>query len=114
MTKKKIITHYTAEEIAALQAHGKSRTRWAKAAAMSGKQLEASIAADADEADMAIDWENASVEMPPPKAILNMRVDRAVLDFFKQSGRGYQTRINAVLKSFVDAQHRHSAHHTKI
>jgi hypothetical protein len=29
-----------------------------------------------------------------------------VLAFFKQSGRGYQSRINAVLRAFVDAQRR--------
>jgi uncharacterized protein (DUF4415 family) len=31
-----------------------------------------------------------------------MRVDRDVLDFFRQEGRGYQTRINAVLRSYVE------------
>jgi uncharacterized protein (DUF4415 family) len=33
-----------------------------------------------------------------------MRVDRDVLAFFKQSGRGYRTRIHAVLRAFVDGQ----------
>ncbi len=44
--------------------------------------------------------------MPQPKAVLNMRIDRDVLDFFRKTGRGYQTRINAVLRAFVDAQAR--------
>jgi uncharacterized protein (DUF4415 family) len=30
-------------------------------------------------------------------------VDADVLDWFKAQGRGYQTRINAVLKAFKDA-----------
>jgi uncharacterized protein (DUF4415 family) len=51
---------------------------------------------------MVIDWDSATVEMPQPKAVLNMRVDRDVLDFFRKTGRGYQTRINAVLRSYVE------------
>jgi len=30
-----------------------------------------------------------------------MRVDQDVLDFFRKTGKGYQTRINAVLRSYV-------------
>jgi uncharacterized protein (DUF4415 family) len=30
--------------------------------------------------------------------------DEYVVDYFKQSGRGYQARMNAVLKAYVDAQ----------
>ena len=33
-----------------------------------------------------------------------MRVKRSVLDFFKAPGKGYQTRINRVLESYVRAQ----------
>ncbi len=39
-----------------------------------------------------------------PKQQVTVRLDRDILDFFKQGGRGYQTRINAVLRAFVDAQ----------
>jgi uncharacterized protein (DUF4415 family) len=31
-----------------------------------------------------------------------MRVDRDVLEFFRRQGRGYQTKINAVLRSYVE------------
>jgi uncharacterized protein (DUF4415 family) len=31
-----------------------------------------------------------------------MRVDRDVLDYFRGMGKGYQTRINAVLRSYVE------------
>ena len=31
-----------------------------------------------------------------------MRVDRDVLEFFRREGRGYQTKINAVLRCYVD------------
>ena len=32
---------------------------------------------------------------------MNIRLDRDVLDFFRAHGRGYQTRINTVLKVFA-------------
>lgn len=34
---------------------------------------------------------------------MTLRIDQDVLDFFKQGGSGYQTRINEVLRSFVHA-----------
>ena len=92
MAKNETIVCYTADEINAMRARGESRTDWARAAATTQEELEASIAADPDEAGMEIDWDSASVVMPQPKSVLNMRVDQDVLAYFKQSGRGYQTR----------------------
>jgi uncharacterized protein (DUF4415 family) len=92
-----------------MRQRGESRSDWAKAAAMTSEEIEASVASDPDEADMVMDWENATIEMPQPKAVLNMRVDQEVLDYFRKTGRGYQTRINAVLKSYVSRM-RHDQH----
>jgi uncharacterized protein (DUF4415 family) len=39
----------------------------------------------------------------PPKASVSLRVDSDVLAWFKAQGRGYQTRMNAVLRAFKDA-----------
>jgi uncharacterized protein (DUF4415 family) len=64
------------------------------------------IVEDSDEAGMAVDWSQASVELPQQKATLNMRIDRDVLEFFRRQGKGYQTKINAVLRSYVE-QMRH-------
>jgi uncharacterized protein (DUF4415 family) len=102
MAKKEHIVRYTAEELAEMRKRGESRSDWAKAAAMTDEQIDASIAADPDEAGMVMDWDNATVEMPQPKVPLNMRVDRDVLEYFRKTGKGYQTRINAVLRSYVD------------
>lgn len=38
------------------------------------------------------------------KQQVTVRLDRDVLAFFKQGGRGYQTRINAALRAFMEAQ----------
>jgi uncharacterized protein (DUF4415 family) len=102
MTKNAPTEHYTAEELAERRARGESRSDWAKSASMTQTEIETSIAADPDEAGMLVDWDKASVEMPQRKAPLNIRVDREVLDYFRSTGRGYQTRINAVLRSYVD------------
>ncbi len=88
-------------------ARGESRTDWAKAAAMTDAELEALIAGDPDEAGMVVDWSKVTIGIPAPKAVLNMRVDRDVLDYFRREGRGYQTRINAVLRSYVEQMGRH-------
>lgn len=43
------------------------------------------------------------IRMPQRKAAVSIRLDPDVLTWFKNRGRGYQTRINAVLKSYVSA-----------
>ena len=102
MMKNAPIKRYMANELADLRSRGESRSDWAKSASTTQAEIETSIAADSDEAGMLVDWDKASVEMPQRKAPLNIRVDREVLDYFRSTGRGYQTRINAVLRSYVD------------
>lgn len=102
MARKERIVRYTAEELAATRARGESKSDWRAAAAMTDAEVEAAIAADPDEAGLAVDWSQASVELPQPKAVLNMRIDSDVLEFFRRQGKGYQTKINAVLRSYVE------------
>jgi uncharacterized protein (DUF4415 family) len=49
------------------------------------------------------DWAHAKLVLPPGKEPVTLRLDRDVLEWFRQQGRGYQTRINAVLRAFVAA-----------
>ncbi len=49
-------------------------------------------------------WRDAQLVEPDPTEQITMRVKRSVLDYFKAGGRGYQTRINRVLESYVKAQ----------
>lgn len=49
-------------------------------------------------------WVDARVVMPPPgKASVHMRVDSDVLAWFREQGKGHLTRMNAVLRSFMEA-----------
>jgi uncharacterized protein (DUF4415 family) len=43
------------------------------------------------------------LKVVPPKASISLRVDADVLEWFRASGSGYQSRMNAVLRAFKDA-----------
>ena len=48
-------------------------------------------------------WNNARVVMPGQgKRQLTLRLDGDLLDWFKAQGKGYQTRMNAVLRSYYE------------
>jgi uncharacterized protein (DUF4415 family) len=53
-------------------------------------------------------WRNAKVVPPANKERLTVRFDADLVNWFKQQGRGYQTRMNAVLRSYYEA-HRKEA-----
>ena len=46
----------------------------------------------------------ARVVVPPGKKQVTVRLDRDVLAWLKAQGRGYQTRINAILRAYYEAQ----------
>ena len=59
----------------------------------------------ADEAAPQVsDWENDPIDLPEPKQAISLRVDRDVLEFFKSGGKGYQTRMNAVLRAYMKSR----------
>ena len=43
------------------------------------------------------------LKIAPRKTQLTLRVDSDVLDWYKQHGAGYQTKINALLRAYMDA-----------
>ncbi len=48
-------------------------------------------------------FQNAEIRMPEPKEAVSLRIDKDVLEWFKEKGKGYQTRINAVLRTYMNA-----------
>ncbi|HYA17269.1 MAG TPA: BrnA antitoxin family protein [Bryobacteraceae bacterium] len=46
----------------------------------------------------------AAVAWPPAKKQLTIRLDEDVLDWLKGQGRGYQTRINRILRVAMESQ----------
>ena len=81
---------------------GRTRTGWRYLERVTDNELAAAIARDRDAAPPDIDWSNAVIVVPAKKKAISIRVDPDVLDFFKNEGPGYQRRINAVLRSYVE------------
>lgn len=48
-------------------------------------------------------WMKAAGRLPDTKKQITLRIDAEVLEFFKGTGRRYQSRMNAVLRSYVKA-----------
>ena len=75
------------------------KIRLAALAAMPDDQIDTSDAPFRPDAV----WVKA-VDFPHAKKLISLRIDEDVIEFFKHSGTRYQTRINAVLRSYVNAQ----------
>ena len=102
MSKERIV-RYSIDEIRDRIARGESRTDWAHIDALTDAEIEAQMRDDPDWAELIdIDWSKATVVIPVPNDAISIRLDSDVLDFFKASGRGYQTRINAVLRHYME------------
>lgn len=56
----------------------------------------------------------AKIKLPKPKVSVTLRLDDDVLAWFKKQGKGYQTKINAVLKTFVMVNKEKAHNHKKV
>jgi uncharacterized protein (DUF4415 family) len=105
MPKKNDTVRYTAKQIDAKRKRGASRTDWARVDAMPQDEVER--LADEEDGKPEAGWEHGVVlGLPMPKADIHIRLDADVIDWFKAQGKGYQTRINAVLRAFVGTRRR--------
>jgi uncharacterized protein (DUF4415 family) len=88
----------------------KSRTDWARLVRQTQADADAAAAADTENPPLT-DEQLAQlvVVMPAPKQAISIRLDEAVINWFKAQGPGYQTRINAVLRAYIKAQERKRA-----
>jgi len=55
------------------------------------------------------DWSEAVLVIPPGKKAISIRIDADVLDFFRSQGSGYQRRMNAVLRSYMQQKRKKRA-----
>lgn len=100
--KNENIAQHSAAELEAMKAAGRTQTNW-KAAA----KQPVPDGSDPDDAMEPVDWATTELPMPKRKEHTNLRIDADVMAFFREQGRGYQTRINAVLRSYVDQMLHH-------
>ena len=83
----------------------KGKTDWAAVDALTDEQIEAAVRNDPDAVPLDVDWSEAVLVIPSKKKAISIRVDEDVLDFYKKQGAGYQRRMNAVLRSYMDQTH---------
>lgn len=77
----------------------RSRTNWARIDALKDKEVDTS---DIPEQSKTF-FKRAVLRLPEAKIAVTIRLDRQVLDWFKAKGPGYQTRINALLRAYMEA-----------
>lgn len=77
----------------------KSRTDWKRLERMTDAEIDVSDVPPLDESF----FKKATLRMPMAKKAVSLRLDSDVLDWFREQGKGYQTRINAILRVYVKA-----------
>jgi uncharacterized protein (DUF4415 family) len=84
---------------------GKGNTDWEAFDRLTDAEIAADAAADPDVAPIADRawFEGASLVLPEPKQAVSLRIDSDVLRWFRDSGPGYQSRMNAVLREYASA-----------
>lgn len=82
----------------------KSETDWEAVKRLADEDIARAVAEDPDAAPLDIDWSKAEVVYPPKKQAVSIRLDDDILEYFRAQGPGYQTRINAVLRHYVEHQ----------
>jgi len=87
----------------------KGKTDWAAVDASTDKEIEEAVRNDPDAVPLDVDWSEAVLVIPPKKKAISIRVDEDVLDYFKKEGAGYQRRINAVLRSYMQQKRKKRA-----
>jgi uncharacterized protein (DUF4415 family) len=79
-------------------------SNWAKADALTDAQIEAAITDDPDAAPILDEgWFSGAELVIPTKVATSIRVDNDVMAWFRSRGRGWQTRMNAVLRAYAKA-----------
>jgi uncharacterized protein (DUF4415 family) len=94
MTKRLVVYHR--DEVPPGQ------TDWARVDATTEEEI--AQQAREDGTDFPDDFWDDAVLVLPPKQAVSLRVDADVLAWFRAQGKGYQTRMNAVLRHYVDKQ----------
>jgi uncharacterized protein (DUF4415 family) len=77
----------------------RSKTDWKRVDALRDEDIDFS-----DAAELGPDFFAHAILWQGPKKQITLRIDPDVLAFFRKTGRGYQTTINAVLRKYVESR----------
>ncbi len=75
-----------------------SQTDWDRVDALTDEEIDTSDIPPLDNDFFA----NAELRLPQAKQTITIRLDKDVLEWYKTQGKGYQTRINAILRSYME------------
>lgn len=78
----------------------KDTTDWARVDAMKDDDMDYTDNPPLDEKF----WATAKLVLPEPKKSIGIRLDPDIVRWFKKQGAGYQTRMNAVLRTYMESQ----------
>lgn len=79
------------------------QTDWRRIDGMSDDDIAVTTAGDDDAPDRIGDlWDQAQPIYPAAKERVTMRLDADMVDWFRRQGRGYQTKINAILRGYFE------------
>jgi uncharacterized protein (DUF4415 family) len=89
----------------------KSAAEWARFDAQTDAEIEAAVHSDPDVASLADEswFETARVVVPVTKQAVSVRLDRDVLEWFRAKNDHYQTKINSVLRAYMEHEQRTSS-----
>ncbi len=92
-------------------ATSKSRTNWKRVDALKDDRIDFSDTPELTPEMFARAIVRRGLKLAPRKAQLTLRVDSDVLEWYKQQGPGYQTRINALLRAYMQEHGKRSGSH---
>jgi len=82
---------------------GKARTDWKRVRSLTDREVRRAIKAAPDARGTDADfWKHARVVMPKAKETITIRLDADLLEWLRKQ-KGYQMRINAVLRTYMQA-----------
>ena len=81
----------------------KSKTDWTRLRSPASRGVPTEEHPEADIKQVVRGIVRRGLKPVPSKALVSLRLDQDVLEWFKGQGAGYQTRMNAVLRAFRDA-----------
>ena len=86
----------------------KSETDWKRIDAMKDEDIDLSDIPEVTPEMFARAVRRRNFKPIPRKKQLTLRVDSDVVDWYKKQGRGYQTRINSLLRAYMTEHQRHT------
>ena len=79
-------------------------TDWDRVNALTDEEIDAAIRSDPDAApELDEEWFRNAVLAIPAKMAMSIRVDSDVIEWFRSQGKGWQTRMNNVLRTYAKA-----------